>query len=161
MPTMAASTINLKGLDLVLALHTPEDILAEEYRLYLEMNAKLLQLNGGSPERIRNLVITDGGAPTAKQRGQFSEVFGGQAVRVAVITTVLTNPVKRGIATAIGWVNPEFKAVPPNQWREAFLHVNMESEVQSVLYEFARLQAKLPINDTLELVNASSTKRVA
>lgn len=161
MTTMATSAISLNGLDLIVALHTQQDPAADEWQVYLDLEARTFQRSGSSTANMRNLVITDGGAPNAKQRGQLAEIYAGQSIKTAVITTVLTNPVKRGIATAFGWINPAFKALPPDDWRAALKHLDVQDDVQTILLEFAKLQARLLPNSTLTLVTSSSSRRVA
>ena len=77
----------------------------------------------GDLDRIRVLVVSDGGAPSAKQRTRlFSDLMEGRS-RSAVVTCSLGNPIKRGIAATISWLNPEFRAFDPDQAEQAFEHI--------------------------------------
>ncbi len=156
MISMGINAISLNGLEVVIALHTQHDPQPEEWAHYIDTHINLKKKNAGDLSRIRNFVVTDGGAPNVKQRAMMSEAFGA-ASKVAVITNALSNPVKRGVATAISWANPSFKALPPEQWRIALRHVDLEGHMQMVLLELARLQSKLPpVTSLAQLVAVQS-----
>ncbi len=76
----------------------------------------------------------------------------------AGISTVLSNPIKRGIATAIGWINPGFKAVMPSEWRDALRHVNLEGQIKPILFEFERVQRHLPPVTSLGVLIAAASE---
>ncbi|HKY37779.1 MAG TPA: hypothetical protein VJN18_17675 [Polyangiaceae bacterium] len=77
----------------------------------------------GDLDRFRTLVVSDGGAPNAQQRTRlFSDLMEGRT-RTAVVTCSLGNPIKRGIAATICWLNPEFRAFDPDQAAQAWEHI--------------------------------------
>ena len=154
MGTMGLVSVSLSGLEVVIALHTQLDPLPEEWTAYIDLHVNLKKRNGGDLSRIRNFVVTDGGAPNVKQRALMSDAFGG-AGKVAVITNALSNPIKRGVATAISWANPSFKALAPDQWRDALRHLNLENQMQPILLELSRLQVKLKPVASLSLLVAA------
>jgi hypothetical protein len=78
-----------------------------------------------------------------------TELFRGRATKLGVITNSLENPIKRGVATAITWLNPSFRAVMPAKWRELLGHLDLEPHVDELLLEFDELQKQLPKNGTL------------
>ena len=96
------------------------------------------------------LVVTDGGAPNAYERGQMADQF---PVASAVVTTVLTNPIKRGIATAIGWTNPRFLFTEPKQWQRALEHIGIGEFGEQLWNCYRELQKQMPLNKTLELIS--------
>ncbi|MEO8799008.1 MAG: hypothetical protein ABI551_14055, partial [Polyangiaceae bacterium] len=96
------------------------------------------------------LVVTDGGAPNAFERAYFTEHL---PVSSAVITTVLTNPIKRGIATALAWTSPRFLFAEPKQWQQALVHIGMGAHGDEVWSGLRELQKRLPASTTLELIS--------
>lgn len=133
----------------MLWLHTSVDPAPEDWARGIELTLAAKKEHG--LRTLRQLVLSDGGAPNTAQRKQLSEqVHEGQPSKLAVVTSVLDNPVKRGIATALSWVNPSFRAVPVAGFREAFRHVDLESEIPAVLAIFRRLQEELPPVAVLE-----------
>lgn len=161
MATMGMKALTLGRLEVVIALHTQNDPLPDEWENFVDLQAKTRKKLGDDLSRIRNVVVTDGGAPNAKQRDLLTKAFGGGSVKVGVITTSLTNPIKRGIATAITWANPGFKAVLPEQWQDALQHLNLEGQIQPILFELERLQAKLPQVNSLAVLATQVRKHVA
>src|SRR5688572_23544730 len=84
----------------VLWLHTAADPPANEWDPIVSalLEARRARLVHASLTRL--LVLTDGGAPNALQRTRFTRDFhDGLQCPVSVVTTSLSNPVKRGIAT--------------------------------------------------------------
>jgi hypothetical protein len=157
MATMGTVVVSLNGLEVIVALHTQVDPQPDEWAGYIDVHANLKKKHAGDPSRIRNLVVTDGGAPNAKQRASLNELGFGSSSKIVVITNALTNPLKRGVATAISWANPGFKALPPEQWREALRHVNLENQIHPILLELSRLQSKLPPVSSLALLVAAQS----
>jgi len=152
---MGSSAISLSGLDVVVALHTQQDPQSEEWTEYIDLLVKLKKKSAGDVSRIRNIVVSDGGGPNAKQRAQMqTEVYLGEPSKVAAITNALSNPLKRGVATAVSWLNPGFLALTPEKWRDALRHVGLEVESRSILQELERLQRKLPPVNSLALILA-------
>jgi hypothetical protein len=153
---MVTSVLRLRELVVLVFLHTAEDPVPEEWaggmRLWKELRAELK----GDFSKSRSLVVTDGGAPNARQRAEMNEVFAGQPHKIVVITNSLSNPLKRGVATAIGWVNPSFKAVGPDQWWSALQHTDLLQESERLLQELQRMQATLAPVKTLAHLLAES-----
>jgi hypothetical protein len=155
MKGMVTNTISLIGLDVVVALHTQQDPRPEEWTAYIEQQIKLKKKAGGDVSRIRNFVVTDGGAPNAKQRALLqTEAFGGESSKIACISNAFNSPMKRGIATAIGWINPAFKALPPEKWQEALRHIDLDGQIRPLLLELDRLQGQISPVSSLALLAA-------
>lgn len=144
--------IELGGLAVVLSLHTSDDPTRDDWAEYLEVLRQVLKSHDDDIGKLRNLVITDGGAPNATQRKKMTELFRGRATKLGVLTDSLENPLKRGVATAISWLNPSFRAVMPARWRELLGHLDLEPHVDEILREFDELQKRLPKNATLSEV---------
>jgi hypothetical protein len=161
MAEMASNNITLGLLDVFLLLHTDKDPQTPEWQSYIDLQIQSLKKTGGDITKCRTFVITDGGAPNAKQRQQLADAFGGSPTKFAVISHSLSNPIKRGIVTAFTWVNPSFKAVMPEQWAEALKHLGLENYLQQILLEFGRLQSRVAPNKSLALFLASSKGQFA
>lgn len=147
---MAMAIVTVGELDTLLWLHTEVDPPQDEFAGAVAQ-VGVLKRNKGDLSRLRSLVLTDGGAPNAAQRAQLMlEVFEGN-VKSAVVTTVLNNRLKRGIATAISWINPSFRAYSPEQFEVALSYLDLAVHKAALLAGFQELQKKLPKNKTLEL----------
>jgi hypothetical protein len=153
MKTTITTTTLLGDKAVVIWLHTAADPLPEEWALGVEKTCVLK--SQGSIERIRGFVVSDGGAPNVAQRRQLGEIFGGRPNKVSLVTNSLANPVKRCVATAVSWINPAFKAVPPSRWRDALRHLDLEGEIASLLAILRDLQKELPrVTSLVELERA-------
>lgn len=148
---MSFSIVRCGDVHLTLWLHTPQDPPANEWTAAIEQITELKRKLGGV-SNIRTLAVTDGGAPNATQRGElFTDLLEGQA-RSAAVSTVLSNRLKRGIATAVFWLNPNFKAFPPEEFRRALDHLGLEGEASKILTALQELQKSIPTNKTLEAI---------
>jgi len=154
------ATLSLGGLELLLCLDTVHDPTPAEWQRFLELLENAKKKGGGDISKVGFLVVTDGGAPNAKQRESMTSVAGGPFKLVA-ISNSLSNPIKRGITTAISWVNPLFMAVRPDQWRDGLRHLRLEGQIQTILVEFERLQRRLPPVNSLALFVAETRSSVA
>jgi hypothetical protein len=148
MREMVMSIVEYQGLTLALWLHTAKDPPQPEWHDAITRIAARKQ----DMSKWRSLVISDGGAPNSQQRSELAALHGSVPMKLAVITTVLANPVKRGIATAIMWFNPAMRAVGPEQSAKAFAHLDLQHAFADLLPHFARLQAELPRVATLDAV---------
>lgn len=119
-------------------LHTDRDPPPDEWALALQRVATLKQRLGGI-SNLRALVLTDGGAPNALQRGELNDILEGTA-KSAVVSNVLSHRLKRGIATAISWLNPNFRAFPPDQFDQALAHLDLTGHRVGILAALQRLQ---------------------
>ena len=118
-----------------------------------EVVADLRRARKGSTSTFRILAVTDGGAPNAIQRKQMNEVaMGGAHVKSAIITTAAANPIKRGIATAIQWLNPEFRIFAPQEAGRAFEHIGIaQAHVDSIWETLQSMQATMPPVEALRV----------
>jgi len=149
---MAMSIINCGELDVAIWLHTDEDPGREPWSEATNQVASLKQTRGGDVSGIRTLAITDGGAPNSLQRKQLhSDVLGGNAPST-VISNVLSNRFKRGIVTAISWLNPSFRGFQPEDYLKAFEHIELGSHIDTIFAEVGKLQQQLPPVETWKLL---------
>jgi hypothetical protein len=149
MKTAIATTARLRGLAVTFWLHTRDDPSPDEWEKGLAQMLEMKRGVGNELHRIRNLVISDGGAPSAPQRKQLHQVIYNNIPSKLAVITPLYSPLKRGIATALGWLNPSFKAVPAEQWRDALMHVDLDLELDAVLSILLNLQKNFPPVETL------------
>lgn len=150
---MAMSVVKRGQLDVLLWLHTAKNPPAPEWERACEQIAELKSNSHGDISRIRSLVISDGGAPSSTQRSRlFRDIFDQRASKLSLVTPVLVNPIKRGIATAIGWLNPSFRAFDPARWPEALAHIDLADQIEGIWPAFQKLQATLPTIGTLEFI---------
>jgi hypothetical protein len=143
--------LQLRSLHVALWLHSEHDPSAAEWNSGCQAFRKQCGENTAS---LRTLIISDGGAPNAIQRAEFFQPRFGGLHRTALISLSLSNPVKRGIATAISWLNPRFRAFEPERWSEAFAHAGLARHFDAVWSELAKLQRGLPENRTLRIIAA-------
>lgn len=81
---------------------------------------KTLDLN-----KLRILIYSKGGAPSAAQRKDMNEVVKGHEIPVAVLTS---SKVARGAVTALSWFNSNMKAFAPEAERDAFHYLQIPPE---------------------------------
>lgn len=103
-----------------------------------DADAFLRMLKAHDVTRLRSLVLTEGGAPTAAQRKQFNELLDGRNHLTAVVTD---RTMVRGIVTAFSWFNPKIKAFPPESMEDALRYLEIRpSEFRTILTEAAKLK---------------------
>ncbi|WP_181234113.1 hypothetical protein [Enhygromyxa salina] len=146
------SILQLGDLYLVLWLHTTRDPPTEEWDPALQKIRDLKDLVDGDVGRIRSFVFSDGGAPNAVQRKELFTNLLDNRVRSAVVTNALTNPIKRGVATALLWLNPNFRAFGPNQVEHAIEHLELTAHTHKIVTQLVKMQETLGPNTTVELV---------
>ena len=98
---------------------------------------------------VRALVVSDGGAPGGVQRARMAREL---PIKASVVTTTLSDPVKRGIATALCWVNPRFFFGGPTDARAAANHIDIGDGWDILWPALVALQKELPRNQTLKIV---------
>lgn len=137
------ATLRVDRYAVALWLHTANDPPKDEWNAALD---RLIAATKDVPTAdMRHLVLTDGAAPSAAQRARMhKELAREQPLRLAVITTVLSNPIKRGVATALSWANPQIRFFQPAQAREALQHLDLVSYVDALWRQYSALQEQLP-----------------
>ena len=88
----------------------------------------------------------------------FAEVFGRGRTPFGAVSVSLTSPVLRCVATVIAWLQPGFKAFPPDVALDALEHVGLAAHVDRMLTEFEALQAELTPVRTLALLRSALAK---
>ena len=133
-------------------LHTEQDPPAAPWAEALARIADLKARLGGDVSNIRMMVVTDGGAPNSSQRSElFAQLLDGKA-KTTVVTTVLSNRLKRGIATAIFWLNPNFRAFGPEQFTQALTYLDLVAHEGTVISALQQLQKVVSPTKTLPMI---------
>jgi hypothetical protein len=138
-------------LSLMVVVHTAKDPPASAWARYEQAIRDERRRAGDNFQRVRTLVISDGGAPDTEQRSRIqNEIWEGRAMKMSLLTNSLSNPVKRGIAVALTWMNQGFKICTPDDLHGALTHLELLHALDSVWATCTRLQATLPPIGTLE-----------
>lgn len=120
---------------LFLIVHTKDPPTDDEWTSYV----KLVDKQGAEP--LPQIVFTEGGGPSAKQRRDFTEMLNGRKIPVVVLTD---STMIRGIVTAISWFNDKLKTFPPVQIKDAFRYLRVpESAWPQIEDELGKLRKEL------------------
>jgi hypothetical protein len=147
--------IRVADLDVEVWLNTASDPLPADWLQACRAVAESVDAKNGDASSHRMFVVTDGGTPNATQRKQLNrDALRGLPVKIAVVTPVAgTNPIKRGIATAIQWLNPEFRIFEPREVVRALDHIRVTRvQFESIWTTLTIMQRSLPPNETLRLI---------
>jgi hypothetical protein len=83
----------------------------------------ILRAHRGNHERVRILVMTDGGGPNSGQRKRLEQALGGQSFRVSVVTD---SAKVRFIVSSIALLNRDIKTFSKNELDSAFEHLRLD-----------------------------------
>ena len=123
-----------------IVIHGMTDPLDEDWRLYMNAVRSEEQKTAGFG-RMRTLVFSAGGGPTAKHRKEINEFLGGRATPVAIVTS---STVMRGLVTALQWFNPLARAFSPENVLAAMQFLGTSESEASVLWaEAKKLQSSV------------------
>jgi hypothetical protein len=137
------SVVELGELVLGTMLVSELDPPTPEWDQAIERLLRYLQRHETPVERLRLLTITQGGSPTTRQRAELKVAFEGRHPKVSVISTALDSPLKRGIATALQWINPRVGLFAPNQALEALEYLDLLHAQDKVLELFLGLEQQM------------------
>ena len=150
---MGLTIVKSGHLRVALWLHTENDPPQDQWAAAMARLAETKKEVGGDVSRIVMLVCTDGGAPDAVMRRElFTDLLEGK-VKTSAITTVLSNRLKRGITTAILWLNPNFRAFGPDQLQQALEHLEVAHHGPQLLAALRELQKSVSPTKTLPLLS--------
>jgi hypothetical protein len=140
---------------LVVSIYTSQHPTDREWDQYLEICRALeTQVGGNIEEKGGALVITDGAAPSTRQREQLNEFLRGRHCRAAIVTSSFF---ARSITTALSWFNRDVKAFAPNRYEQALRHVRVAPADETSLWkELVRLAAGLPGHETLASIRPAA-----
>lgn len=131
-------------------LNTAENPDDRSFRLILdELEAERRRR---SSESTRLLVLTDGGAPSTKQRGQLSDAMKDEPITMAAVSHAIDNPIKRGVATAFHWLNPRYRVFGPTGFEDALVHLGVEAHRDQIWQFISELEAQFVPLEVLRLI---------
>lgn len=148
---MAFTTLARAQARLVICVHTSVDPPLAEWEGMLRSLWSLLA-EAPDTRHVRMLVLTGGGGPDAKQRAQLKEVWAERDIKTAVLIPGRGNALKRGLMTALSWINPAMAFFTPEQFRAALTHLDHEADLDAVWTELVVLQQQLTAVPTLDLI---------
>ncbi|MEY4515085.1 MAG: hypothetical protein RLZZ450_7207 [Pseudomonadota bacterium] len=138
-----------------LMLIGPRDPADSEFFAVMDSLSQNMGQVGPKLERVRLMTITDGGAPTVRQRAKISEWLAGRRMKVCVVSRAYDNPIKRGITTAVQWINPDLGFFRPPEIRLAVAHVDLAAELGRVWSEYQLLEKRLGPLPVMKAVGAT------
>jgi hypothetical protein len=154
---MGAQLIAVGDLQVGVWLHTRSDPAADEWSASCQRVRDFAKRNGGDFANFRAFMVTDGGAPDAVQRKElFRDALGGYPAKTVVIAEgVETSAIKRGIATAVSWINPNFRVFEPADLAAALEHIDLEAHRFDTIWACLNaMQHSLEPNATLRRMAA-------
>jgi hypothetical protein len=155
-PELALTILELRNRTLVMWLHTTVDPPADQWDAGIETIVEHRAARKLAPSEMVHLVVSDGAAPNAKQRAHLLHaVWRGTPGKIAVVTTVLTNPIKRGVATALTWLNPLSRFHEPSGFRVALEYLGVTDHTDAIWNGYGELAQQLPPSNTLRLISTS------
>lgn len=120
-PTMVTRVIG----QLVVLRENDDTPLDSEWDAFL----KLLADNRDKFERLKILVVTDGGGPNAAQRKRLETVLSGKPIRVAVVTDSAKS---RFIASMISLFNRQHGGFAMKEMVQAYNHLRLTQQERTV-----------------------------
>jgi hypothetical protein len=137
---------------LFIVVYGTEDPSDDEWCGYLD----LMKRHG--IERTRQLICTEGGAPSATQRHDLNDLLDGRALPVAVMSS---SSRVRGMVAALSWFNRKIRSFPPEGLRDALEHLEVPtSRTDLIDREIRGLRRSLGLDERGER-DASTTFRQA
>ena len=145
MPTM----VHERSTDLFVVIHPNRPPADDEWMTYLR------SWSGHDMSRMRTLVFTDGGGPSASQRRLATEALGGKESLTAVVSS---SSMVRGVVTALSWFNPKIKSFSPDEAQRAFeyLRIVAPEDIARTWILVERLRAKLGEKGLKSVVRAAA-----
>jgi hypothetical protein len=150
----AASLVQCDRSFVLLWLHTAINPPLDEWAVVLPKLSEMRDALQAPVERIRQLVISDGGAPNALQRTMVPKEFA--SAPLAVITPVAANPIKRGIITALSWTNPAIRLYGPRDFLKALDFLELSEQRRRLWSEFQKLAARVKPQISLKLIETQA-----
>lgn len=167
MPALSQMTTSVRvlgDLEVVFWLHTAKDPTDAEWDASHAELVAALKRGKGDTERRVGLVVSDGGSPSTRMRAMaVADVWTSSGSKnnrpLAAFTPELNSPVKRGIATALTWLQPNLRFLRPRDWGLGLAHVGLSDHEDEILAEFRRMQARVFPVSTLSLVGPAARGR--
>ena len=153
--TMAMTILTCGEYHVSLWLHTSANPTPEQWSQGVERIAEVKRKLAGDVNKFRTLAISDGGAPNTVQRGAlFTDLLEGKS-KAAGVTCQLSNRLLRGVATAISWLNPNFRAYPPEHFNQALQYLDVLDHRSQLVVALQQLQKSVAPVQSLTIAVAS------
>jgi hypothetical protein len=149
---LASALVERAGLKLSICVHTAQPVPQHDWDAMIGQLSRLQAQANFDHERLRMLVISDGGAPDAKQRAELTELWAGRTLKLAIVVPSTKDPVKLGAITALSWLNPAVGVFNAPLMLEALRHLDLAGELESLWPELMSLQRRLGPIVTLRLL---------
>jgi hypothetical protein len=102
---------------------------------------QILREHRANNERVRILVVTDGGGPSSAQRKRLEEALGGRSFRVSVVTD---SAKVRFIVSSIALLNRDIKTFSKAEIKGAFEHLRLDpTDQETAKNEIRKLERDL------------------
>jgi hypothetical protein len=108
-------------LTVIVALNGPEFASEDDWAAYMTV-VRGCRAEDPMLARTRNLALSDGGSPTARQRREVIEATDGARPVGAIVST---SRLVRGVGVALSWFMPEVKFFAPGDYRRALRHIGV------------------------------------
>jgi hypothetical protein len=82
----------------------------------------------------------------------FRDIYGSQPVKIAALSNAFSNPIVRGIVTAVLWLNPSVRTFQPSDWREAFTYLELAGDEVEIMRAFERMSGDAEPTATLRML---------
>jgi hypothetical protein len=121
--------------DLFCVAHSAAPPSDAEWNLYVDALKRM------DPTRVRTLVFTLGGGPSADQRERVNSLLKGRATLVAVVTDSVW---VRVIVRALSWKNPMIQAFSSSELDKVWRHLKMSpADIATAARELAELRREV------------------
>jgi hypothetical protein len=143
---MGWALVRIGEVGLLAWLHTeqrPPD--AEWDSAVAEIARRLDEGDGGSRAALRGFVVSDGFSPNTRQRDMLhEEVCHHVPLRASVVLASMDQPLARGVATALRWINRNYGFFAPEDVDGALAHIGLAGELRALWDVYRKLQLRLP-----------------
>lgn len=114
--------------DLLICLHTKAPPRDEEWQEYITLSVKQVEDARGIKRRFRQLVITEGGAPSLAQRKAVTDAFQaavGDGSVQEMIAVVSNSPYTRFVTTALSIIVKGIRSFPEDKLDNALAYLGV------------------------------------
>jgi hypothetical protein len=122
------------SMSVIVALTGPTFIAEDDWAEYMRLVRARLAADP-TLEHSRNLTLSDGGSPTARQRREVIEATHGTR---AIASVISSSRLVRGVGTALSWFIPELKVFGPREYRRALRHLGIPYDREPSLWRSSR-----------------------
>ncbi len=130
-----------------------------EWQEYLTLADQMFVEVADDLTRVRALSISDGGAPTSRQRQALVARFPDRQFPVAVVTS---SRLARGIGTALAWFYPAIRTFGPREFTRALVYLGIpDAEVPALWRAIVEANERISVATVLEIGSQTGLSRCA